>query len=841
MHKIIRRTTHNITQVVSAAILLCTLSGFASAEIIDDISLKTDANGEVDAVIKFSVPVQYIRHFPMQSSPYSAIYFNILNDVPRDQWQNYESHRSPPSELIHGFTITTRDLSTGPKVEVQFNRPAAFVVTPDRTGYGLILHIKADKPQQKESKPAIPAGIAAPLVVPPVVAAAPIKTPVITAAIPGAALSASAVAITQPVSAQPAAAVPTATTFSSLPPGGQLSGSQPPTNLKTVHIALGGKDGLPAFPEIEQVAPETVSAPPAENLSLAEQIRRANNQAAILMAKGGNALLAADVYAAIDAFNSALNLPPNKYSPYAQLWIGIAREKADQTTKSIFEYESYLKLYPDGTSTAWVKDRIAKLKGMHPELVTATGATAEKPAAAKVQNTKLQTTEYGSISMYYYNGSSQTNTVTTTGSTATPTTLSHNDQSSLISNISATTRSYNNEFDNRLVFQDFYSANFLPGQKSQNRLNAIYFDVKNRISDYSMRIGRQSATGGGVLGRFDGVAAGYGFISNWRANVVSGRLSDATNGPKPVFYGASLDFGVNSQLGGSFYAINQTVGGIADRRAIGGNARYFDPKGTILTMLDYDTLYKDVNMATIQGTLNGDSGTNYNFLLDRRKTPTLSLRSAVNGTNASVDTLLQNGWTTNDLILLGKQRTAVSSMAQFGVTNQLKEHWQMGTDLTISKTSGLPESGTQFIDPLTGAVTTGLDGYVPGTPASGNTWTLSERLIGNNVLSKNGMTMYSLSYTKSALMKGESLLINNRSVLEEKWTVDETLRFYWQTDNLGGKMNSISPTLRTGYKLRQSLTTDAELGLDWTKSTPSTLQSSKSTRKFFSLGFRWDF
>jgi len=308
-----------------------------------------------------------------------------------------------------------------------------------------------------------------------------------------------------------------------------------------------------------------------------------------------------------------------------------------------------------------------------------------------------------------------------------------------------------------------------------------------------------------------------------------------------VFYGASLDFGVNSSIGGTIYGIKQTIGGIVDRRAIGGNGRYFDPKGTILMMLDYDTLYKDVNMATIQGTLNGESGTNYNFLLDRRKTPMLGLRSAVNGTNASIATLLQNGWTTNDLILLGKQRTAVSSMAQIGMTNQLKEHWQMGTDFVISKTTALPESGTQFIDPLTGAVTTGLDGYVPGSPSSGNTWTLSERLIGNNVMSKNGMTMYNLSYTKGLLMTGESVLINNHSTLEEKWTVDETLRLYWQKDSTGGKLNSISPTFRAGYKLGKSLTTDAELGLDWTKSTPSTLQSSKSTRRFLSFGFRWDF
>lgn len=695
-------------KVIVAFILLCAASSYASAEIIEDIKLKTDANGEVDAVVKFTVPIQKLRYFPTTKSQYVVVFFNILDSVPRDKWQDYESHRSPPSDIVVGFTVTTRDLNTGPKIEIQFNRPAEFRLTYGRDNRSLMIHIKPDRTQpSNESKPVPvpPAGILAPPSTPPVIAAPP------TAALPEASVTVTA----------PSAAVP-------------------------APVQLGGKDGLPAFPKIEAVVQTIEEAkaavegqatgeiPPAGEVSLADQIKKANSEAAVQMAKGRDALLAGEIFSAIEAFNNTLKLPANKYSSDAQLWIGIAREKSGQQAKAKLEYESYIKLYPNGTGAKWVTERLARLAAIMP----APSPLAPQPATAKVEKKDFQTTAYGSFSQYYYHGASHTDTIATVGAVQSPTSLTVTDQSSLITNVSMTARTYNDEFDNRLVFQDFLAANFLPGQKSKNRLNAAFFEVKNRPHDYSARFGRQSAMGGGVLGRFDGVYAGYGFLPNWRANVVAGQLSDFEVGAKPRFRGASMDFGIRNPLGGSLYTINQTVGGIADRKAVGGNLRYFDPEKTAIAMVDYDTQFRTLNMVTMQGTLIGQSGTDYNFLVDIRKTPSLSIRSAVNGTTASVEDLLQNGFTMDDLQSLAKKRTATSNSAQVGMTNHIKEKWQMGTDLTVANTSGMPESGTQ-ISPTQA----GLEGYLPATPSSGNTWTLSERLIGNDVLSSRDVSMLS--------------------------------------------------------------------------------------------------
>jgi len=738
------------------AILLSVLSGFAFAEIVDDINLKTDANGEVDAVIKFTVPIQKIRYFPPRKSQYLVIYFNILDSVPRDQWQDYESHRAPPSDSVLGFTVTTRDLNTGPKIEVQFSSPVEFSLKAGKDSQSLYIHIKPDTQQ---------------------------KVPL-------------------PAASQPA----------------------PPQ--------LGGKDGLPVFPAIELAEIDTAKTEPGEAPTLEEQIKKANYDAAVMMVKGRDAILSGEMFAAIEAFNNVLKLPPNKYSPDAQCWIGIAREKSGQQTKAKFEYESYLKLYPDGAEILWVKKRLAKLNAIQP----APPLAVAQPGAVSEPAKKLNTTEYGSLSMYYYHGASHTDTISTVGGVESPFSLTVTDQSSLISNLSATMRAYNEEYDNRLVFQDFFAANFLPGQQNTNRLNAAYWDVRNRNYNYSARIGRQSAMGGGVLGRFDGVTAGYGFLPDWRVNVVTGQLSEFVIGSKPVFYGASLDFGIKEQLGGSMYAINQTVGGINDRKAVGGYLRYFEQGKTAMSMVDYDTQFRKLNMLTLQGTLNSKSGTDYNFLLDRRRTPLLSIRSSVNGTAASVDTLLQNGWTIDDLLKLAKLRTAISNLGQFGVNKHINEKWLLGTDLMVSRTTGMSASGTLNPDG-----TTGLEGYVPAMPSTGNTWTISERVLGNDVVFSHDVSMCSVSYTKSNAMTSKTLLLNNHSFISELWTFDTTLRQDWQSDNIGGKQTVTSPMLKLGYRVKNNLTLEAEGGIELTKVTPAAMPASKISRKYYTLGFRWDF
>lgn len=862
--------------------LLWSFSGLAFGEIIDDISLKADAKGELDAVITFNIPIQYLRHFPHKKTQEMVIYFNISGSVSRDQWQNYESLRSPPSDIVRAVYVSTRDLATGPKIRFQFNRPAEFSVAPGRNGQSILVHIKPEVvgKQKNGTSTGLPVGVVAPVPALPVVTAAPVAAPLPaprTAKETAAQIDAPVVA-SSVIASAPAQPPVTAKPAPEPVPEAVKPVAAPVATLATPAIPdmrFGGKDGLPFFPKIDPVVKETPGPQPAETLSLDEQVKKSNNQAAALMTKGRDALFKGELFSAIDAFNAVLNLPPNKYSANAQLWIGIAKERSGQQSKARLEYESYLKLYPNGAETAWVTQRLAKLHVSVP----APTPTIAKPV--RPQSTKFETNQFGSLSMYYYRGKSWINTTKSVGGVDVPANSSKTDQSSLITLVSMTARAYNNEFDNRLTFQGNKSMDFLDDRRSRSRISAAYYDVRNRIDNYSARLGIQSAMGGGVLGRFLGISAGYGFSPDWRANFSTGQLTDAVLGQKPRFNSVSLDFGVNSPLGGSAYFINQNVEGITDRRAAGGNLRYFEQGKTVMAMLDYDVQFKLVNIFTLQGTMNLDSGTDYNFMIDHRRTPSLTIMDAVYGAGsvsasaqnaidpsnpancipdpfydpvltptrnpcltyltytyapATISTLLQNGFTIEDLLMLAKKRTAISNVAQIGVSQRVREKWQVGGDFSLSNTSGMPESGTD-----NGDGTTGVEGYFPATPSSGVTWTLSGRVSGSDVIAKRDLSTVSLSYTKGPSVNSTFLVLNNRAYPADLWTLDGTLRGMWVTDIYGGKQKMYSAVARTGYNLKTNLTWEVEFGLDWLKITYSTYYPATYTRGYASTGFHWNF
>jgi hypothetical protein len=565
------------------------------------------------------------------------------------------------------------------------------------------------------------------------------------------------------------------------------------------HVGL--KTGLQDFPEVEQLP---------------------GDQAAGLMAEGRDALQASNNIAAIEAFNKLLQLPANKYTQDAQEWVGVARERAGQTDKARLEYESYLKLYTSGESVERVKERLASQPA--PAQAAEVQPVKEKKAA--------QTSTWGSLSMHYYHGASNNDTTTTVGSTLNQSAFAATDQSSLITDFDVSERYRSETYDNRMVLRDSFTKNYLAGQPSKNKLTNAYFELKNKVADFSGRIGRQSATGGGVMGRFDGALLGYGFRPEWRANAVAGRLVDFTSqATQPIFYGAKLDVVGASGEGwsGSVYGINQTIDSIADRRAVGAELRYFEVSKTAFTLVDYDTIYKVVNTAMLQGTINAESGTTYNFLVDHRKSPSISSRNALNGsTTSSVSALLQNT-TSDNLRALAKARTATANLVQIGATHQVSEKWQVGADAKVSNISGMPASGA-----------TELEGILPATPGTGNETTLTAQAIGSNIFSVQDISVFSLSRVKSPALNGLSFFISNRSTVA-RWTFDTTLRLY-RDNNVSGISNTrTSPTLKLTYqKIKDKLNFEAEGGLEATD-TSGNGTSSKTTRKFFSLGFRWDY
>lgn len=584
-----------------------------------------------------------------------------------------------------------------------------------------------------------------------------------------------------------------------------------------------------SLPLLPTVQPPIVDKTGATDTTLAEN----NQQAYALMLTGRDALSARNYPSATEAFNRLLMLPPNQYSQDAQEWVGVARERGGQTAKAKVEYELYLKLFTTGPGVQSVKQRLAGLASP-----AATGKM-ETP----VRKIEARSFAQGGISSRYYFGQSNLETTYQFNNATQTDTYSIKDQSSLITNVDAMERFVSENYDNRIVFRDVHTKNFLPGQTDRNRLNSAYVEVKNRTADYSARLGRQTTGGGGVMGRFDGVTAGYGSPQDFRVNGVAGQLVDFTFTTQPIFYGISIDKGPVS-----IYLINQTIEGVLDRRALGGEYRYFEGGSTAYVMADYDIYYKMLNAVMFTGSKGLEStGTTINFMADYRKSPSISTRNALNGASTTSVKDLLAAISEAQLQQLARERTGSSAFSQLGVMQKLSSNWQVGGDVKLAKTYGIASSGCDpninyaVTDPTSICVSSTTQGFIPLIPDTGLEKTITGQIISSNLYSEADITSLGVSYITSDYVKnGQSMFVYNRTSWDRELNFDTSWNFYRQSDNYGGSMARNMPMLRVAYQVRQTLSLDADLGVEFTTSSGPT-QTSTNRRVFGSLGFRWDF
>ncbi|MCJ7838833.1 MAG: hypothetical protein MUP61_06425, partial [Burkholderiales bacterium] len=536
---------------------------------------------------------------------------------------------------------------------------------------------------------------------------------------------------------------------------------------------------------------------------------------------------------AAERLDKVLALPPNSQSRLAQALMGEAREYSGELRKAKAEYELYLKRYPDGAEAARVKERLAALNTTMTQTAAATpgGSGLAKPA---------EWTVYGSFSQYGYRGNSQIETITPPPPgelTFNSDKLSLQDQNSIISTLDLNARKRDATRDTRIVFRDTDTRNHLEGQPQVNRLYNAYFEQTDRKVGYLMRVGRQLGAGGGVFGRFDGVWAGYDVNPTWRVNGVVGR---------PVEYGTPLTRSVQGvsvdrqpQLGEpglSVYYVEQPLEGLDDRKAVGLEGRYFDQRSTVYTMIDYDLNFRSLNIVMAQGNWRSDAGTSYFANIDLRKTPPLSLLTALpaqqvfdpfTGLPIFLDLRTAISTTAYNLGVSEMRNqasilTATSRLYSIGFNHPLTPRWQLGADYRLADITG----------------TDGV-GAMPPQPGSGASNVYTGTALGTSLALPNDALVLNASLIDNPTAFGQAY--NLSYVVPYKvWRFDANFRYYAQSDNQDQKQARISPSLRIAYNWRDSITLEFEAGYENVNET-GPLREVHSRRQYFFGGYRWDF
>ena len=346
----------------------------------------------------------------------------------------------------------------------------------------------------------------------------------------------------------------------------------------------------------------------------------------------------------------------------------------------------------------------------------------------------------------------------------------------------------------------------------------------------SVRLGRQTRTTGGVLGRFDGIFADYQFRDQYKLNLVAGYPVDTSNDvsirTERYFYGLSLDIGtINNAWDYNIFAIEQTFESVTDRRAIGGEIRYFDPIKSFFSLIDYDIHHDELNTFLTNGRWNLSNKTSLNANYEYRTTPILTTRNALIGQLGLNLRELLKLFSKSDLFDLAKDRTGDSQILFAGITHQLNEQFQVNGDIRLSKLSGTKSSAG-----------------VLGTDDSDLEKEYSIQLTGTSLLKEGDLAIITTTYSDLTFSDVTTVTLNTRYPITRKLRINPKLRIRYRDNHTADSTQRIySPSLQLTYRVRRNFQLEAEVVGDWEKIKPSGQKDERTKNFFFLVGYRYDF
>jgi len=547
-------------------------------------------------------------------------------------------------------------------------------------------------------------------------------------------------------------------------------------------------------------------------------------QATPLLERARAALAARQNEDAVTALNQLLLLPPNASSQQAQELVGVVWERLGNADRARTEYELYLRLYPRGEGADRVRQRLAALGGgavaAAPADQAASGAepSAAKPAAARNRFN-------GNIAQYYYGGKARTQSLVNLPAGIDQSTLSQTTESAVVTSVDVGARFEGTDSDTRAVLRGTNSINLSSASHAQSLLSAAYVDYKRNESGLSLRVGRQSAISGGLLGLFDGASLTYPVTQGWKFDLMGGAPSNPlVNAPQERMAAAMVEAdGILEHWGGDAYVIDQTTQGITNRRALGVELRYSDDTFSTYTLLDYDLLFHKLNAFSLQGSAQVPGQTTVTLLVDSRNAPSLDLTNALISTGAtSLKQLLQTE-SLSQVRTDALATTARARQALLSASRPLDQSWQLAVDLRYSEVGATPAVGN-----------------FEAMPATGAQYGATLQLTGSNLYSKHDISNFNLSLLHAPTFKGMQVSYGNLSAfMNNDFTLEPTLTYYQQHDDMDVHLHRVGLGLRGTWKLSRRASVLGEGVYEHTH-TEAPLSHDTTNSIFFYVGYRYD-
>ena len=575
-------------------------------------------------------------------------------------------------------------------------------------------------------------------------------------------------------------------------------------------------------PALQPAPAPAAAAPPAQ--APAAELSEVDRRAAELLDAGRKALLAKNHEAAIDAFNQLLLLPPNPSSQEAQELIGLAWERAANLARARTEYELYLKLFPKGEGADRVTQRLASLEGGSPSAAPS-AAAAPAPAVSGASGAKGRAFS-GSVAQYYYGGVARSQSLVSVIAGVDQQTLSRTTQSAIVTSADLNARFNQPDAETRLVVRGTGASNLSSESRNSSLLSSAYVDYRRVESGLGLRVGRQSAISGGLIGLFDGASMVVPVRRGLKVDLMAGVPANAlVSAPAQRLAAAMLEIdGLAEGWGGNVYLLGQTVEGVTNRRAVGAEVRYSADTYSAYSLFDYDINFKTLNALTLQGSAQLPAQTTLTLYLDNRKAPSLQLTNALITTGQSSLKDYLAGHSLDEARAAALGITARARQGLVSLSRPLSERWQVSVDLRYSQIGALPAVG-----------------LFDATPATGAQLGASAQLTGSNLYSTRDISTLSASVTHTPMFNGTQLSYNNLTGFRDNdLTLEPSVRLYSQKSNDGLKLTRVTPGLRASYRVSRRASVIGESIVEFSNSDgPSGHDNTRSL--FFTVGYRYEF
>ena len=493
-------------------------------------------------------------------------------------------------------------------------------------------------------------------------------------------------------------------------------------------------------------------------------------------------------------------------------FLGVTRQRKGQLAHAKAIFDRYLQLYPQGSGAGRVRQRLAAM--------AAPPAKSRRVAQAAVPSgEQAQWDLYGSHSSYV-----RRNTVSL-------------DQGEDIENLSmwladvdVVARRRGGRIDIMSRLTAGYREDFtdVGRDRSGSTVSNAYVDIRDHERGMGVRVGRQSRSGGGVYGRFDGAWLSYDLRDSVTLNAVAGYpvlRSDRSFDGERRLVGVSGDFTLpNDRWNLTAFANHQTVGDVTDRQAVGGEFRYFRPGSNVYGLVDFDTLYSMLNAYMLSGSFTRDSGLGVHASLDFRRSPLLSTSNALIGQGATTIDELEQSFTEEELQALAEDNTANNASYSVGLTWPLSERLRFSADLSSSRL----ETAARFSN---------LIGSQPVT----ETLSLRAQIVAASLWRERDAWIAALNVSDSDTYRTGSLTLDSRLPITQHIRIRPALRLIHRENLLNGEDEWIvSPGLRARVRWQRRFVIEAEIRGD--QSTRTTLiGDQKRSSWYVNLGYRADF